>query len=457
MDRNKNIEVFRSAPIPKAVMKIVLPTMAVMLMMLIYNLADTFFIGRTGNDVLVAAVSLATPVFLLFITVGTMFGVGGTSVISRALGEGRHEYARKVSSFCMWSCIIVGILLAGLFLALMNPILTLIGASAETWQPAKTYLTIIAVSSPFILISNCFSNLFRAEGQPGKAMAGQMLGNILNIILDPIMILTLKWGIAGAAIATAIGNVAGVLFYTSFFLRGKSILSIHPHDFSARNGIWKSVLAIGTPASLGSLLMSLANIIINARIARYGDMALAGIGVATKITMVTHLAGMGVGQGVQALLGFCVGGKLWDRFKEAMRFSLLFALGLSLVLTGLCYAATGGIVNAFLTEPASFDYAVNFTHILLSTGIFFGVFYVLVHALQAMGAAKDALIINLSRQGIIYIPAIFILEAIAGLTGLVWAQPVADVISTALVAVLFYRTQKRMAQPAHDAGGEIKA
>ncbi len=192
--------------------------------------------------------------------------------------------------------------------------------------------------------------------------------------------------------------------------------------------------------------MSVASIIINARIARYGDMALAGMGVATKITMITHMAGMGVGQGVQALLGYCVGAKLWDRFRDALRYSLKFAFILSLALTGVCYLFCGRIVSAFLTEPASFDYAVSFTRILLSTGIFFGVFYVLVHTFQAMGAAKEALIINLSRQGIIYIPAMFLLEAIAGATGLVWAQPAADMLSTALAAFLYFKTVKRMSE-----------
>ena len=143
--------------------------MAAMLMVLVYNLADTFFIGQTHDDLQVAAVSLATPVFLLFMSVGTVFGIGGTSVISRALGEGRNDYAKKVCSFCMWSCVGVGILMSALFLLFMDPILSLIGASAETWAYAKNYLTIVSCSGPFVLIANCYSNIIRAEGQSGKA------------------------------------------------------------------------------------------------------------------------------------------------------------------------------------------------------------------------------------------------------------------------------------------------
>ncbi len=175
MEENKSLEVFAKAPIRKAVLQNALPAMAAMLMVLVYNLADTFFIGQTHDDLQVAAVSLATPVFLLFMSVGTVFGIGGTSVISRALGEGRNDYAKKVCSFCMWSCVGVGILMSALFLLFMDPILSLIGASAETWAYAKNYLTIVSCSGPFVLIANCYSNIIRAEGQSGKAMMGQLL------------------------------------------------------------------------------------------------------------------------------------------------------------------------------------------------------------------------------------------------------------------------------------------
>ncbi len=168
----KSLKVFESMPIPKAVFKNALPAMVAMLMVLVYNLADTFFIGQTHNVLQIAAVSLATPVFLMFMTVGTAFGIGGTSVISRALGEGRKDYAKKVCSFCMWGCVIVGVGMAVLFLIFMEPILSLIGASSDTWDFAKTYLMIVVYSGPFVLISNCYANVIRTEGESGKAMMG---------------------------------------------------------------------------------------------------------------------------------------------------------------------------------------------------------------------------------------------------------------------------------------------
>lgn len=439
-------------PVPKAVMKNALPAMAAMLMVLIYNLADTFFIGQTHDDLQVAAVSLATPVFLIFMAVGTVFGIGGTSVISRAMGQGRQDHAKKVCSFCMWGCVAVGAAMSAFFLLFMDEILGWIGATPDTWDYAKTYLTIVSCCGPFVLIGNCYSNVIRAEGQSGKAMMGQLIGNLLNVVLDPLLILVFGWDIAGAAVATVIGNVVGAGYYILYFLRGSSTLSIRLKDFALGGGVCSGVLAIGIPASLGSLLMSVSQIIVNALMTDYGDMALAGIGVAMKVSMMTGMVCIGFGQGIQPLLGYCVGAKLWERFKKVMKFSLVFSLALSVVMTGVCYLFTNGIVSAFLTDPAAFDYAVQFSRILLTTSFLFGAFYVLSNALQAMGAATAALIVNLSRQGIIYIPALFILKAALGAAGLAWAQPVADLLSTALVAVLYLYTRKR-AEKSADIGG----
>ena len=178
MENKRATQIFQNAPVGQAVIKNVIPAMAAMVMVLIYNLADTFFIGQTHQDILVAAVSLATPVFLILVAIGNLFGAGGTSLISRSLGQGRGEYAKKVCAFCMWSCVGVGILAAALALAFMEPILKVMGASAATWEPTKTYLGIVFLGGPFVLISNCYSNIIRAEGQAGKAMMGQVVGNL---------------------------------------------------------------------------------------------------------------------------------------------------------------------------------------------------------------------------------------------------------------------------------------
>lgn len=302
---------------------------------------------------------------------------------------------------------------------------------------------IVSVSGPFVLISNCYSNVVRAEGESGKAMMGQLIGNLLNIVLDPILILVCSWNIVGAAIATVIGNVVGASYYILFFIRGKSTLSIHLRDFSVKGKVASGVLSIGIPAALGNLLMSVSSILMNMQMAKYGDMALAGVGVAMKVTMMTGMVCIGLGQGVQPLLGYCVGAKNWKRYKGVMRFSLIFVFLLSVVLTGVCYLFTNQIVSAFLTDVAAFDYGVSFSRILLCTSFLFGVFYVLINALQACGAVTESFVVNISRQGIIYIPVMFILGTMFHEMGLIWAQPVADVLSFGLVVILYVRKSKK--------------
>ena len=397
-------EIFHSAPIPEAVLKNAVPAMMAMLMVLVYNLADTFFIGQTHEALQVSAVSLATPIFLIFMSIGTIFGVGGTSVISRALGEGRKEYAKKVCSMCMWACVGIGVAMSACFLIFMDPLLSLIGASEDTWEMTKSYLTIVSFSGPFVLIANCFSNVIRAEGEANKAMMGQLMGNALNVILDPIFILTLRMNVAGAAIATVIGNIVGAGYYILYFLRGKSTLSVNIRDFTLREKVLSSVFAIGVPAALGSLFMSLSQIIANARLAAYDDLALAGYGVAAKVTMITGMVCIGLGQGVQPLLGYCVGARLSERFRKVMRFSVVFGFLLSAFMTGLCYLLVKQIVGVFITEADALNYGMTFVRILLTTSFLFGIYYVFLNAIQAMGAGTESLLMNIGRQGLIYIP-----------------------------------------------------
>jgi len=416
----------------------IIPAVMAMLMVLVYNLADTFFIGQTHDDVLVASVSLATPVFLLFMAWGNLFGMGGTSAISRALGETKIGYAGRVCSFVFWSSLSSGIVITVLFLFCMDHILRLIGASPDTWGPTKEYLMIVTFGGPFVVLSNCYANILRAEGKTGSAMLGQIIGNLLNVILDPVMILVFGWGIAGAAIATVIGNLAAALFYVFHFLSGRSILTISPKAFSVKNHIARNVFAIGIPAAIGSMMVSFAHILVNACVVSYGDMALAGMGVAMKVTMIIGLVGLGIGQGVQPVFGFLAGAGEWAKVRAAMRISLCSALCMGILLTGICYLCAKGIVGVFLSDINAFEYALSFTRILLSTSWLLGVFFVLLNALQAIGAAKEALVINLSRQGILYVPTILWLGRLSGVYGLAWAQPVTDVIGIVLVSFFFW-------------------
>ena len=444
LNDQKQLELFRTGKVSATVLKNAVPAMIAMLMVLVYNLADTFFIGQTHDDLQVAAVAMCTPVFLIFMAVGTIFGLGGSSVISRALGEGRTDYAGKVSSFCMWSCVGIGVAMSALFLIFMDQLLKLMGVSAEVWDHARTYMVIVSFSGPFVLLSNGFSGILRAEGQANVSMAGTLIGNLVDLVLNPVMIIWLGWEIKGAAISTVIGNVLSAGYYLLYYCRGTSLLSIRPRDFSMKEGICKGVLAIGIPAALGPLVMSASQVLLNGRMMAYGGMAVAGMGVASKVTMITGMVCLGLGQGIQPLLGYCVGAKLWERFKKALAFSVVFALSMGVVMTGVCYLLTEQIVNLVLTNAEAFEFGYRFSRILLTTSFLFGVYYVLCNTLQAMGAAMPSLIINLSRQGLLFIPILFVLEAALGLEGLLWAQPVVDVLSVLLAVALYIPFYRKM-------------
>lgn len=442
--KNNTTEVFRDAPVPQAVLRNIIPSIVSMIMVLLYNLADTFFIGKTKDAYMVAAVSVATPAFLFFMAVGMLFGIGGTSLISRMLGEGNEEKARQTSSFCFWTGLVIGILSMILIWIFVRPICRMIGASEDTAGYASQYLSIVSAGIPFLILSNSFSNIIRAEGNAGVAMKGMVFGNLLNIVLDPILILGLHWNVAGAAIATTLSNVISALFYIRHLLSKKSILSLRPKEYRVRGGIAAGVFAIGIPASLNSILMSTSNILVNNMMAGYGDMAVAGLGVAMKVNMIVVMLLIGLGTGIQPLLGYCYGAGNGKRYMEVLRFSLCLAFGMSVVMTIICYLGAGPLVTAFLDNADAFGFGMSFSRIYILSGPVMGILFVLINAIQATGAALPALVLSVSRQGLLYIPILFAFHRILqSAQTLALAQPVTDYLSTVLALVLFVITWRR--------------
>lgn len=442
--KDKTIEIFQNAPVPKAVISNIIPSVISMIMVLLYNLADTFFIGQTKNAYMVAAVSIATPVFLIFMAVGMLFGIGGTSLISRMLGEGKERRAKNASSFCFWTGLSIGIVAMIFIWIFVEPICRVVGASDDTLEYTMQYLNIVAFGIPFLIVSNTFSNIIRSEGRAKTAMTGMIIGNLTNIILDPIMILGFGWNVAGAAVATVIGNVCAATFYLIHLLSKRSILSIKPKDYRIGGRITSGVLAIGIPASLNSMLMSVSNILINKVMKGYGDMAVAGLGVAMKVNMIVVMLLIGIGTGIQPLLGFCFGARNKKRYMAVLRFSLILAFCVSLVMTVICYMGAGPLVTAFLDNADAFEYGMSFARVYILSGPILGILFVMINAIQSTGAAIPSLILSISRQGLLYMPILFVFTRIFDTARMVaLAQPVTDYLATTLAIILFIVIYKK--------------
>jgi len=439
---DKNI--FEDMPVGRAIVKSAVPTIIGMLVVLIYNIADTWFVGQIGDPLQVAAVSLTMPVFLLFMAAGNLIGIGGTSLISRALGAKRPGYARSVSSFCFHVSLVAGIVMAGLFLGFMPLLLRFIGASEETAAFAREYLLYVSPSAPFVILSTVFGNLVRSEGKAREAMNGMLIGTIVNIILDPVLILLLHMGVAGAAVATLIGNVAGSLYYVLYVLKKSEHLSLAARDFRLGGGILTGVLAIGVPAALNNVLMSASNIVLNNFLAAYGDIQVAAMGVAMKIGMIAVLLQIGLGAGIQPLIGYSFGAENHARFNAILRVSLVYAFSLGTVLTVICWIGSGPAVRGFIDSAEVVSYGVEFVKALLVSGPIIGILFVFMNALQAVGAARESLMLSISRQGFIFLPLLLILNRTLGLTGIVYAQPAADFFSIFLAALLFAGKNRRL-------------
>lgn len=424
-----NTDLFEKAPVPKAVATMAVPTMISMLVVVIYNMADTFFIGQTKDPLQVAAVSLATPVFMIFMALGHLFGIGGSSAISRALGERRKDRAWHISSFCCYGSLGLGVMVAVISVLGMEQILHLIGASENTIGFARQYLTIISIGAPTIMFSTAFANILRGEGASRESMVGNLLGTIVNIILDPVMILGLGWGVSGAALATIIGNIAACFFYISYYVRGKSMLSIHVKDFRMGEGISASVAAIGIPASLNNILMSFANIILNQALVGYGDTPVAAMGVALKSNMLVVLLQIGLCVGIQPLIGYNYGSGNKKRLMQVFKFTGVVSVIMGMLLTLFMIIARKTMIQVFINDAEVVSYGIRMVVALQLSAPFIGILFLCINTIQGMGKALPSLVLTVCRQGLIFIPLIFILNAMLGLNGVIYAQPAADYLS----------------------------
>ena len=355
---DKNRELFETAPIPRAVAAMAVPTIIAMIVTMVYNIADTFFIGQTGNALMVSAVSLTSPIFTIFTAFGNLFGIGGSTAISRFMGSGERERTKHFSSFCFYSVIVLGIIMGGGILLGMNPVLKLMGVDESNYIFAKEYLSVIAMGCPFILFAGAFGSIVRSEGAAKAAMAGNMIGTVLNIVLDPIMIQGIGLGVTGAAVATVLGNIGASVYYLLYFKISNTQISIRLKDFRFRRTAVQ-VFSIGVPTALNSLLSTLATILMNRIMVGYGTDPVAAMGIAIKVNTMVIFIAMGLCNGVQPLLAYNYGSGNRKRLMGVFRFTAIASVIIGTILTASLYTVREPLIRAFMDNNAIVSYGAK--------------------------------------------------------------------------------------------------
>ena len=440
-------EVFRNLPIPAALRVMIVPAVTSQLIVLIYNMADTFYVGQTNNPYMVASTSLILPVFNITLCLAGLAGIGGGALIARLLGEEREDEAKRVSAFSLYLGMVIAAVFSlgmGLFMEL---ILKLLGANANTYEFARQYAAcVIVVGGIPTVLSNVLSNLIRSIGQAGF---GIILGGVLNIALDPLfMFVLLPDGrqVLGAGIATCLSNCVACVFFLLVLKRmgSTSIITFSPRVGLARRESILAVFAVGVPSAITTFLFDLDYVIIDKLMVSYHDLALAAIGIVLKVERFPLNVGIGICQGMMPVVAYNYAAKNKQRMEDAIRLSRRLGLiiaGISVVLYEL-FATQ--FTRLFISDPQTVEMAAQFLRIrVLATPLMFLSFFT-VYLFQAFGKGHISLFLGVTRWLVFNIPMLFLLNALLGMYGIVWSQASADLLTVALSIFIYCRYKPRI-------------
>ena len=436
---DKRIYILREEKPAKAVVKLGVPLIAGMFIMVLYNLVDTYFIGLMRDDYQLAAVNLAYPVMMIMVAISNMIGTGASSLIARSLGAGDKEKADHTVTVGFGLTVLNSFIVAAVGLLLLPAIVKGLGAQSNTFEYTKQYVQVILAGSLLTMGNYTFGQLLRSEGSVKQSVAGMIVGTGANIVLDPIFIFALGMEIRGAAIATILGNGAGMLISLWFYISGKTLLSPSLKYIRPTAEILKEIFWVGVPATLETLLTSTAYIVNNNLAVGYGELTVAAMGIAQKILSLGNYVYQGFAAGTQPIMGYNYGAKNYRRMRDVLKAGIMVCSG-----TELCIMAVYGIfapqlIGIFTQSPEVIATGSRVLRTIMWILPFVGAVSMSRMSFQAMGKPQYAFAITLVRQLFLYVPLLLILNRLFGFGGMIWAQPCTEVIMMAVSVGLLYR------------------
>lgn len=446
MSRYSRTEIFETIPIKKSVLLQIIPAIASQMIALIYNLSDTYFVGRLNDPRQTAAITVAAPSFLMLTAISNLFGIGGASLITRKLGGGQPGKARQVSAICFWMALFSGICFSLLYVFAARPILEISGAANEVYSFAYEYTrwVIIWGGVPTIL-NNMLSNLVRAEGKAFIASLGVSMGGILNILLDPFFVLPefLGLGAVGAGMATAFSNACGALFFLIYIqIKKDSVVNLHIRHLAYwKEHLW-NILKIGIPSAIQYSLTVVAIAAQSRFVSQYSPQAVAALGITKKLDQLPLYFSIGVANGVLPLIGYNHANGNHIRREAAFRFGCLISVSFSTLCLILYEIFAPVLVSLFIADSLTVAYGSVFVRCMVVAMPFMALCYPMIIRFQAMGRAKESLIISILRKGVLDIPFLFLFDSLYPLYGCMLVQPVVDFLSL-LAAIFLYQRDNR--------------
>ena len=438
----RRIYILREEKPAKAVVKLGVPLIAGMFIMVLYNLVDTYFIGLMRDDYQLAAVNLAYPVMMISIAISNMIGTGASSLIARSLGAGDREKADHTVTAGFVLTVVNSVIVAVLGLSLLGPIVTGLGAQANTFDYTRQYVQVILAGSLFTMGNYTFGQLLRSEGSVRQSVAGMIAGTIVNIMLDPIFIFGLGLEIRGAAIATILGNAAGMCVSLWFYLGGKTLLSPSLKYIRPTAEILKEIFWVGIPATLETLLTSAAYIVNNNLAVGYGELTVAAMGIAQKILSLGNYVYQGFAAGTQPIMGYNYGAKNYRRMIDVLKAGVMVCSGTELCIMAVYGVFAPQLIGIFTDSAEVIATGSRVLRTIMCILPFVGAVSMSRMSFQAMGKPQFAFAITLVRQLFLYVPLLLILNRVFGFGGIIWAQPVTEFIMMTVSLTLLYRVIK---------------